>query len=54
LLEAFHTELEALNNQPFQKLPGSRRSAFLANEKHELKKLPASRYEYAQFKEARA
>jgi len=54
LAEAFHAELEALNDQPFQKLPGSRRSVFLAAEQHELQKLPSRRYEYAQFKQAKA
>jgi len=54
LAEAFHAELEALNDQPFQKLPGSRRSVFLAAEQHELQKLPPRRYEYAQFKQAKA
>jgi hypothetical protein len=54
LTEAFHTELEILNDQPFQKLPGSRRSVFLSAEKQELQKLPLSRYEYAKFKEAKA
>jgi transposase len=36
LAEAFRAELEALNDQPFQKLPGSRRGVFLAAEQHEL------------------
>jgi hypothetical protein len=54
LAEAFRAELEALNDQPFQKLPGSRRSVFLATEQHELQKLPSRRYEYAQFKQAKA
>jgi len=54
LAEAFRAELEALNDQPFQKLPGSRRSVFLAAEQHELQKLPPRRYEYAQFKQAKA
>ena len=53
LLEAFHAEIEALNDQPFQKLPGSRRSIFLSTELHELKRLPPRRYEYAQFKQAK-
>jgi len=53
LSEAVHCELEALNNQPFQKLPGSRRSVFLETEQHELMKLPGRRYEYAQFKQAK-
>ena len=54
LAEAFYTELKALNSQPFQKLPGSRRSVFLETEQHELIKLPSRRYEYAQFKQAKA
>jgi len=54
LAEAFRAELEQLNDQPFQKLPGSRRSVFLAEEQQELQKLPSQRYEYAQFKQAKA
>jgi transposase len=54
LAEAFHAELEALNDQPFQKLPGSRLSVFLETEQPALRALPAQRYEYAHFKEARA
>ena len=54
LTEAVHVELEALNDQPFQKLQGSRRSVFTATELHELRKLPSRRYEYAQFKQAKA
>jgi len=53
LTEAFEEELELLNEQPFQKLEGSRRSMFLATEKNELQKLPQTRYEYAQFKEVK-
>ena len=52
--EAVDAEVEALNGQPFQKLEGSRRSVFLATEQHELIKLPLARYEYAQFKQAKA
>ena len=54
LSEAFHVELEALNDQRFQKLPGSRRSVFLETEQHELMRLPERRYEYAHFKQAKA
>jgi transposase len=54
LAEAFEEELEILNNQPFQKQSGSRHSMFLETELHELKKLPVKRYEYAQFKQAKA
>jgi len=53
LTEAFEYELDILNNQPFQKQPGSRRSMFLETEQHELKRLPVKRYEYAQFKQAK-
>ena len=54
LAEAFHGEPELLNNQPFQKLPGSRRSVFLETERYELMKLPSQQYEYAAFKQAKA
>jgi transposase len=54
LAEAFKEELEILNNQPFQKQPGSRRSLFLETERRELRRLPSMRYEYAQFKQAKA
>jgi hypothetical protein len=54
LTEAFEDELEILNNQPFQKQPGSRRSMFLETEQHKLRRLPSKRYEYAQFKQAKA
>lgn len=42
--------LEELNNKPFQKLPGSRRSQFEAIDKPALKALPHESYEYAKFK----
>jgi len=54
LAEAVYAEVEALNGQPFQKQPGSRRGLFLSTEQHELMKLPPRRYEYAQFKQAKA
>jgi transposase len=54
LNEAVHVELEGLNDQPFQKQPGSRRSVFESTELHELCSLPSRRYEYAQFKQAKA
>jgi len=54
LAEAFYTELEMLNDQPFQKRPGCRRSVFLETEQNELMKLPSKRYEYAFFKQAKA
>jgi len=53
LTEAFYIELESLNEQPFQKLPGSRKSAFMETEKHELMPLPSQRYEYARFRQVK-
>ena len=50
LNEAVDEEIETLNNQPFQKYEGSRRSVFVETEQHELMKLPEKRYEYAQIK----
>lgn len=43
-----------LNERPFQKLPGSRRSAFEALDRPALKPLPATPYEYAEWKQAKA
>ena len=54
LSEAVRKEVEAINSQPLQKLEGSRLSVFLETERNELMKLPSSRYEYAQFKQAKA
>src|SRR5215469_4274264 len=54
LREAFHEQVVALNAKPFQKIEGSRLSVFLETEKHELMRLPERRYEYAQFKQAKA
>jgi len=45
--------LTELNARPFQKLPGSRRSAFEALDKPALKPLPATPYEYAEWKQAK-
>jgi transposase len=42
-----------LNQRPFQKLDGSRRSCFLELDRPALKALPARAYEYAQWKVAR-
>lgn len=53
LNEAIAILLEKLNSQPFQKLPGSRRSEFEALDKSALKPLPVQRYQYAEWKEAR-
>ncbi|NDC99091.1 MAG: transposase [Betaproteobacteria bacterium] len=45
--------LEHLNNRPFKKLPGCRRSAFDALDRPALKPLPAIRYTYAEWKRCR-
>jgi len=45
--------LERLNEHPFQKLPGCRRSCFETLEKPALKALPSSRYVFSQWKKAR-
>ncbi len=45
---------ERLNDIPFQKLPGSRRTLFETLEKSALRPLPAERYELAQWRTARA
>jgi transposase len=45
--------LEALNDRPFQKLPGTRRSRFEELDRPELSPLPATRYQYAEWKKAR-
>jgi transposase len=44
--------LEQLNNRPFQKLEGSRRSLFETLDRPALRPLPAARYDYAQWKRA--
>jgi len=44
----------ALNDRPFKKLPGSRRSHFEATERSALGALPAERYVYAEWKTVRA
>jgi transposase len=51
--EAVAAELEILNRQPFQKLPGNRLSVFLETEKTALMRLPVRRYEIAQWKKAK-
>jgi transposase len=45
--------LQDLNNRPFQKLPGSRRSVFLQIDAPALSALPQQRYEMATFKTVR-
>lgn len=54
LHEATLDELGKLNRQPFQKLPGSRFSVFQETEKDALRPLPASRFEYAEWKTVKA
>ena len=50
--EAISEKLEGMNNEPFQKLEGSRTSWFLELEKPALKPLPPKRYEFRQWKKA--
>ena len=50
--EAIAEEIEKLNNRPFQKLEGTRRSLFESLEKPALKPLPLQRYVYADWKRA--
>jgi transposase len=45
--------LEVLNNRPFQKLEGSRRSWFELLERPAVRPLPPAPFEYAEFKRAR-
>jgi len=45
--------LQALNNRPFKKLPGSRYSQFEQYDKPALNPLPAQPYQFAEFKKAR-
>jgi len=45
--------LDELNDKPFQKLPGSRRTQFEALDRPALQPLPARRYEYAEWHKAR-
>lgn len=54
LTDAVKEYVRELNFQPFQKIEGSRQSVFLEIEQHTLMKLPETRYEYAQFKQAKA
>jgi transposase len=44
--------LEDLNNKPFQKLPGSRKSAFESLDRPALNPLPAQPYQFAEWKKA--
>lgn len=49
---AVFEKLEEFNEKPFQKKPGSRKSAFLEEEKDHLLPLPASAYELASWQKA--
>jgi len=51
--EAVKPLLAALNERPFQKAEGSRRSLFEDLDRPALKPLPADRYEYAEWRKAR-
>lgn len=50
---AIRKGLEKLNERPFQKLEGSRRSLYEELERPALKRLPLRRYEFARWKKAR-
>ena len=54
LREAVREALEDLNNRPFEKMDGCRRSLFLSLDKPALQPLPSTRYEFALWKKARA
>jgi len=54
LREAVWEALEDLNNRPFQKMDGCRRSLFETLDKPALQPLPSTRYEFALWKKARA
>jgi transposase len=45
--------LEQLNNRPFKKLEGCRRSRFLTHDQPVLRPLPAQRYEFAEWRRAK-
>ncbi|MGH9761475.1 MAG: Mu transposase domain-containing protein, partial [Blastocatellia bacterium] len=51
---AIHELLVKLNNRPFKKMPGSRRSVFEQTDKPALKPLPEGKYEYTTIGYARA
>jgi transposase len=53
LNQAIARVLTELNERPFQKLPGCRRSAFESLDQPALKPLPAVAYEYAEWKQAK-
>lgn len=51
---AIRRELQLLNERPFQKLPGSRASLFVELDQPALQPLPATRYELAVWRKAKA
>ncbi len=53
LNEAIRQELDRLNDKPFQKLEGSRRSLYQTVDRPALKPLPQERFELAEWKKAR-
>ena len=53
LNQAIAALLEELNQRPFQRLPGSRKSAFELLDQPALKPLPPIPYEYAEWKQAK-
>ena len=53
LNHALALALERVNNRPFQKLAGSRRSLFETTERAALRPLPATRYELAEWRRAK-
>jgi len=52
LNQAIAQLLEDLNNKPFQKLPGSRKSAFKSMDQSALNPLPSQAYQFAEWKRA--
>ncbi len=54
LNQAIRTLLVELNERPFQRLPGSRKSAFESLDKPALKPLPHTPYEFAEWKQVKA
>ena len=54
LWAAVREELEAVNEKSFQKLPGSRQSVFKETEQPQLRPLPPTRYECAEWKQVKA
>lgn len=53
LNEAIRALLDVLNNKPFQKLDGSRRTLYEALDKPALRPLPRQRFEYAEWRKAK-